>query len=531
MDRDGIRRYLSPRRQSILTLVGVTIVASLLRLYTLGKRSLWIDEGSSVAIAGSRLPHLVHLLWLGESNMALYYVTLHFWLGWGRSEFAMRSLSVTFAVATIPLIYALGCELLNPRVALAASLMLAVNADHIEFAQDARGYAMVVFLCAAATYYLVRGLRDGGLRNWSLYVIAMTLAGYTHLLAMLELAAHVVGLVWLRPGRHAIKSFAGAFILAALLWIPLVLFAVFRNSGQLAWVPPPSVYAIGHVFYLVSGDLFRRNGTAVVFAGLLALALGGVIAQWGSTRARALGFLWTLVLTPLTVLLFISHWQPMLVDRYLLFCMPAALLLGAAGLSELRNRSVVTVYFALLMVLLLRSDLDYYRYFRGGDWRDTAQYVLAEGRPGDAVILFPDETRWSFDYYYQSQMHRTQSPRVVFPNWDSFYRINGVYAGGCDAIGPSSTTLVSLPANYRRVWLVLSHDGLRKPRRAPESRFLQLSLAREYGPPVERDFVGIRVLLYAHPQLPPPKNRPIVVMASGHRPTATLPASGGHRAL
>ncbi len=430
MDGDGIRRHLTPRRQSILTLVVLTLVAALLRLYMLGKRSLWIDEGSSFAIASARLPHLAHLLWLGESNMALYYVTLHFWLGWGRSEFALRSLSVAFAVATIPVIYALGGELLNPRVALVASLMLAVNAGHIEFAQDARGYAMVVFFCAAATYYLVRSLRSGGLRNWSIYVFTMTLAGYTHLLAMLELAAHAAGLVWLRPDRRAIKCFVSASILVSLLWIPLVLFALFRNSGQLAWVPPPSAYAIERVFYLLSGDLFRHRGTGVVFAGLLALALGGAITRWDSARARALGFLWSLVLTPLAGLLIISQWQPMLVDRYLLFCMPAALLLGAAGLSELRNRPVVAVYLVLLVVLLLRSDLDYYRYFRGGDWRDTARYVLAEGRRGDAVILFPDETRWSFDYYYRSQMHPTDSPRIVFPNWDSFYRINGVYAGG-----------------------------------------------------------------------------------------------------
>ncbi len=196
--------------------------------------------GSSVAIARSGWPRLVKLVWLGEANMALYYVLLHMRLRVGSSEFVLRSLPVVFAVATIPAIYLLGKELFGPRVGLVAAFLLAVNAGHVEYSQDARAYALVVFLVVLSMLCLMRSLRNPTLGNWVSYAAIATLSGYAHLFAILTVPAYAVGLAFFRPNRRIWKKFAYATGAVMALWLPLGVFVMTRDIGQLAWVPPTS---------------------------------------------------------------------------------------------------------------------------------------------------------------------------------------------------------------------------------------------------------------------------------------------------
>ena len=81
--------------------------------------------------------------------MGVYFLLLHFWLMLGSSLGFLRGLSVLFSVATIPVIYALGARLFGRNAGLIAAWLLAINAFHIRYAQEIRGYAMVALLCDA----------------------------------------------------------------------------------------------------------------------------------------------------------------------------------------------------------------------------------------------------------------------------------------------------------------------------------------------------------------------------------------------
>ena len=78
--------------------------------------------------------------------MALYYLLLRFWLLIGSTEGFIRGLSVLASVATLPLFLRAGQRAcLDARPAWSRSGSLAINAFHIRYAQEARGYALVVF--------------------------------------------------------------------------------------------------------------------------------------------------------------------------------------------------------------------------------------------------------------------------------------------------------------------------------------------------------------------------------------------------
>ena len=89
-----------------------------LRLYRLDFQDIWWDEGRNIDVA-SRSPAVIATAKEMDIHPPLYFYTLHLWmLGAGRSEFAVRFLSVFFSLLTIPLFYRVGAaisQISNPK--------------------------------------------------------------------------------------------------------------------------------------------------------------------------------------------------------------------------------------------------------------------------------------------------------------------------------------------------------------------------------------------------------------------------------
>jgi uncharacterized membrane protein len=82
----------------------ILAVAAALRFHSLAAKSFWFDEGVSIAIARLDWYNFARILWRREANMSLYYLLLRYWLHFSGSEFFVRSLSVIFAVASLPVV-------------------------------------------------------------------------------------------------------------------------------------------------------------------------------------------------------------------------------------------------------------------------------------------------------------------------------------------------------------------------------------------------------------------------------------------
>ena len=93
----------------VVVTVLVLAVSLVLRFWT--RSDLWLDEALTVNIA--RLPlHEIPSFLRRDGSPPLYYVLLHFWMGWfGTSDVAVRSLSGVFGVITLPLVWLAGRRL------------------------------------------------------------------------------------------------------------------------------------------------------------------------------------------------------------------------------------------------------------------------------------------------------------------------------------------------------------------------------------------------------------------------------------
>ena len=135
---------------------------SRLRVYRLDGQSLWYDEAVTAHVASQGISELTR--WTADDiQPPLYYYVVAGWTRLaGRGEWALRFPSVCFSLLTVALLWALARRLFGAGRAgqiagLVAALLAAISPLYVYFAQEARMYAQLTFLCALAGYALLTG--------------------------------------------------------------------------------------------------------------------------------------------------------------------------------------------------------------------------------------------------------------------------------------------------------------------------------------------------------------------------------------
>jgi uncharacterized membrane protein len=147
--------------------IGVILLAGLaLRLFRLGRESLWYDETVSVYLAGSPVAQLIRHT-AGDIHPPGYYLLLRGWLlltgyGDGRAdpqtfglEFLSAFLSLFFGVLLVALVYSLARKLAGRSVALVAAVFVALSPFNVWYSQEVRMYTVGAALGVVAFWALL----------------------------------------------------------------------------------------------------------------------------------------------------------------------------------------------------------------------------------------------------------------------------------------------------------------------------------------------------------------------------------------
>jgi mannosyltransferase len=453
-----------------IALAAITLAALVMRLWLLTDRDIWYDESVSISIARLNWTGLWEVVTHKEANSALYYALLKLWLYFGHSPAWLRGLSLIAGVATVPLIFAVGRRLFGTSAGLFAAAMLAVNAYHVRYSQETRGYALLAFFCVAGTWAFVRAVERPTWRNWALYGALMTAGAYTHFFAGLVMAAHYISLLAL-PRMH--WPLRWLLITASVVFasvVPLFLFIAFRDSGQIAWIPrpgwaqiyfclfdmagPTGLHRLGHIRSFPANILLRLyllvSAITFIAAGTTFRRMGRSGESWHS----ALIISWTLV--PVLVALAISLKKPLFLTRYFIVSLPAWVLLAGMGLSRLRRAWLVAPLLGSILLFAISGNIEarqnqfdppYH------PWKRVATYVLSQARPGDAIIFFHPYGALPFDYYRRELKYPSNIPEVIYP-----FRTDGLLLSRDSAIDRElwpDTALFRRVGQHQRVWYVM----------------------------------------------------------------------------
>jgi mannosyltransferase len=445
-------------------------LGAVLCLISVAGRSIGFDEAATVSIAAQNGHALASAIAHDGGNMSGYYVLMHVLIAlFGNGTFLIRLPSVISIAAAAGLTAALGLRLFDARIALVAGVLCAISMPLVFWGQDARGYAPMVALVAGsflAFVYLVEEERPGR-GAWIAYFLTTMFAAYCGFDAILVVPAQLA-MLWWRPraARAAIVALAGC----AVCWVPLVVLAVRRGSGQLFWVPHLSRTVDKQLLEaLTSAGLqpsFHATGTMWVLVALTVLIVGAaafVHVQRARRPARgprtelwgqALVLLWLFV--PVVLAFAESEiGQPIFIARNLLMCVPAVALVLAVGVCDPRLPGVVSVG-ALGAVVVLRVLALAPTYGASPeDWQQATAYVLARAQPGDCAAFYPLDARSAFEYYVARDGALARAPRSVLPvlAWGKVKPYVEDYA----TLPPSQ--IPAIAASCPRLWLITSHEG------------------------------------------------------------------------
>ena len=476
-------------------------MAGVLRLHSLAAKSFWFDEGVSVAIARLDWYNFARILWRREANMSLYYLLLHFWLYFGGSEFFIRALSVLFAVASIPLMYLLGRRLFDSRVGMAAAALLAVNAYHVQYSQDARSYSLVVLLCLLSSLYFVKTLDDPSAGNRATWVLTSALAVYAQFFSLLLVVAQ-----WLSV-RILDRELAPLKIKHVWRWIaflisPVLVFVATTGTGPLRWVQRPNLQELWTFGLHLTG-----NGGTLLFLGYLGTfvaALSFALRSCAETQPLSqpwgCRFLALWLIFPIALTLLVTLVKPLFVPRYFTFCLPALLLLVAAGVAQVRFWWLRIAVLIVLLSLSFRGTTEYYTHdvdIQRDDWRAVSRYLLNQVQPGDALLFHVPMGRMPYEFYRSLSRPTSASPVVLYP-----HHADGRLTFLDFVEKPDEAEIERSLASHPRVWMVLTYAETQMGLADARSQELTALVGKTHFLAERHDFSGVEVLLYTTNRAP-----------------------------
>jgi Dolichyl-phosphate-mannose-protein mannosyltransferase len=346
-------------------------------------KPLFEDEAVSGLIAARPLGEVVQTVMWERGGGPLHFVLSHLALAFDSSPFALRWLSLVFALAALPLCWDVGRRLGGPVAGAVAALVAATSSFLLVYGTFARMYTLFVFAAALAVdlFLVAKEKRTG---RW-----AFAAAGAAWLLPAIHpygaflVAAEAAVALWLwrgRPLRPALPTLAVGLAMIPFAVADLRLadrFAVGLDGEESIAAPTDAWGQLGRAFSATAG------GTGI-WAGLFIAAMtAGLVLLVRRNGAFVALSLIAFLLPPLLLLLGRAGSEPGLSPRHLVYVVPlVGALIGVAVARVVQGRGelVSAGAVALTGVLLVVAPFGGIR-----DPRDWQNDVLGGGPPETAL--------------------------------------------------------------------------------------------------------------------------------------------------
>lgn len=362
-------------------------------------QSFWRDEAFAILLSEPSLPGIVKLT-AQDFNPPLYYFILHFWMKiFGEGEVAIRLLSFIFHLLLLLVVYKfaklLKLSKLNTYYLIITTFL---NPMLIYYAFEARMYSLLALLAAASMYFFLT-------RNWSLYVLASALGLWTQpFMAFVLLSQGVFLLVTRTLNLKYLLSFA-AILLLFFPWLPTIFFQFSRSGPMWMWpIDWTTVKTVlGNVFTGYEGTPWGLwNQMAILSLIILSLSLF-VLQKSLTGNKKLLSSSYQMILVwlflPVIVVLAISYFKPIYVNRYIIFVTVAEVLITVVGISLIKNKPLRLILSTLYLILLVGFNVWFPPLHKKLDLRATVWEINRLAGPQDLVLSQTPLTFFEATYY------------------------------------------------------------------------------------------------------------------------------------
>jgi hypothetical protein len=230
------------------------------------------------------------------------------------------------------------------------------------------------------------------------------------------------------------------------------------------------------------------------------MPLGRALFASGQNReAWRAQFLLVWLFFPVALTVLLSFARPVFLGRYMIFCLPALLILVAAGLARIRKSRMLGTVLAGILLLCLQGTFFVY----GQDFdneRDASgaatSFILDHSQAGDAIVFHIAATRVAYEFFRSLRLgESTASPRFAEP--EILFPYHGEQLDYRDFTGkPTAELLRGAGSTHSRVWIMLMNNGSEeKP--DPTTAMLTGVLSESFPKVLRWRFTKVEVRLYS----------------------------------
>jgi 4-amino-4-deoxy-L-arabinose transferase-like glycosyltransferase len=449
----------------------VMLLAFALRLHKIEHSSLWVDEGTSVAVAHYPILDILEskITIQGtsyrESHPPFYYLMLagsHRLLG--ESDFSYRFISVVFSTLLLPLLFKLGQQLHSTQAGLLSLGLGAINVTFIEYAQEARMYTFILFMATFASYSILHifkhnqpSLPIGKLLIWGFCSLLLVLTNYPIWAFTGIQTIILMWFIWRLGHKKALALIVGlgAFISAGtwLLFQPGLPY--FDNQS----INIPDLIRFGQTLISNSLNLATYSTSSGIPYQLkpilgwliyLILAIGilgihhwrnrvAILVHW---LAVPFGLFLMAALTP--------GFEKVFHPRHLISSGAVVILLASIGISNLFNLSnrffnkgLAVFLLGLLLLTSAGRTIAYFPDAQDGSQKDDYRLLvrtIMENAGNNDVVLFNNAARLTL---YEHYSFRPDLPVTALPDYSNPTQEHTL------------ATLETLASQYDRIWFVV----------------------------------------------------------------------------
>jgi hypothetical protein len=395
------RRRSSRSPQPLEIAIGLTIFAGILRFATLNVQSIWGDEAATIVLIRPGFHYLTSHLAYNETTPPLYFILVWAWTKvFGASVLGFRSFSALVGTMTVPLVYIAG-RWISPRVGLWAAALAAVNPAMYYYSQEARSYALLIFLSTAAIIFWQRALRTPNKRNLGWWAGISALALLTHYFAFFLFVPEGLMLVK-RLSLRKVLPYASAVVLVGLALLPLAATQLGQGNGN--WIEKISL--ISRFAQVPKQFLVGLYSPLEIFTTLLGLLLvAGALALFvrhSTGRERSFTFDLAVVAAIailLPALLAVTHLVDVFNGRNVTAAwIPCAIVVAAGvGVRGASRPGALIGGGLCLLSLLVVASVDAIPGYQRDNWRGVASVL--ERPAAERVIVGPELSFPSLSIY------------------------------------------------------------------------------------------------------------------------------------
>lgn len=398
-------------------IIGILLLGAILRFYKLDFQSVWLDEIHTMNEANPKFSfsEVYKTVMEREQMPPLYFYSVNILFKiLGYSPFVVRLYSAIIGLISIYGIYLLGKELFSRRTGIIGAALISVNYLHLHFSQEARPYIFLLLFSTFSFYYLTRYLKNPTIKNILLHGLFAGLMISMHFFGLFVLFAQYCILLFFfilhQDKKTFFKHAAISGLVTLIIFIPS--FKVFKIVSGIKqfWIPAPSldVYTnyfnyffgnselvlamVGFLIILYFVRLSKEKDTSVTFEGIVKNKIifsFVVLSVW-------------VVITMLIPLIRSYLSIPMLQPRYFVAVLPAIIIIISVGLSQFKNKIIITglaaffIVFSLIDIIVVKK---YYNQPYKDQFREVSQFLIKNNTNNEPVAT---SWEWHFAYFLKN---------------------------------------------------------------------------------------------------------------------------------